>query len=79
VHYGFLGGDPIEVFPHDERTDLRWPGQRILQRRGRELVNEGIRVRYTSIDGLAWAEIDDPQNLTFAQENIFPQLVTAAV
>jgi L-glutamine-phosphate cytidylyltransferase len=44
-----------------------------------KLVNEGIRVGYTSTDGLAWAEIDDPLDLTFAQENIFPQLVTAAV
>ena len=44
-----------------------------------ELANEGIRVGYTSTDGLAWAEIDDPLDLTFAQKNVFPQLVTAAV
>jgi choline kinase len=44
-----------------------------------ELANEGIRVGYTSIDGLAWAEIDDPLDLTFAQQNVFPQLVTATV
>jgi L-glutamine-phosphate cytidylyltransferase len=43
------------------------------------LVNEGIRVGYTGTDGLAWAEIDDPLDLTFAQQNVFPQLVTATV
>jgi choline kinase len=44
-----------------------------------ELANEGIRVGYTSTDGLAWAEIDDPLDLTFAQQHVFPQLVTAAI
>ncbi|MGA7629353.1 MAG: phosphocholine cytidylyltransferase family protein [Terriglobales bacterium] len=44
-----------------------------------ELANEGVSVGYTSTDGLAWAEIDDPLDLTFAQQNIFPQLVTAAI
>jgi L-glutamine-phosphate cytidylyltransferase len=44
-----------------------------------KLANEGVRVGYTSTVGLAWAEIDDPQDLTFAQQNVFPQLVTAAV
>ena len=43
-----------------------------------KLANEGIRVGYTSTDGLAWAEIDDPLDLTFAQQNVFPQLVTVA-
>jgi choline kinase len=44
-----------------------------------ELANEGIRVGYTSTDGLAWAEIDDSLDLTFAQQHVFPQLVTAAI
>lgn len=44
-----------------------------------QLVNQGIRVGYTSTDGLAWAEIDDPLDLTFAQQNVFPQLVTASI
>ena len=44
-----------------------------------KLANEGIRVGYTSTDGLAWAEIDDPVDLTFAQQNVFPQLVTAPI
>jgi choline kinase len=44
-----------------------------------KLANEGVRVGYTSTDGLAWAEIDDPLDLTFAQQNVFPQLVTATV
>jgi choline kinase len=44
-----------------------------------KLANEGIQVGYTSTDGLAWAEIDDPLDLTFAQQNIFPQLGTAVL
>lgn len=44
-----------------------------------KLADDGVRVGYTSTDGLAWAEIDDPVDLTFAQQNVFPQLVTAAV
>jgi choline kinase len=44
-----------------------------------QLANEGIRVGYTTTEGLAWAEIDDPLDLTFAQQNVFPQLVTATV
>jgi L-glutamine-phosphate cytidylyltransferase len=38
------------------------------------LADEGVQVGYTSTDGLPWAEIDDPFDLTFAQQNIFPQL-----
>ena len=44
-----------------------------------ELANEGVPVGYTSTDGLPWAEIDDPLDLTFAQRNVFPQLATAVV
>lgn len=44
-----------------------------------ELANEGVPVGYTSTDGLPWAEIDDPVDLTFAQQNVFPQLATAIV
>jgi choline kinase len=42
-----------------------------------ELVDDGVHVGYTSTDGLAWAEIDDPTDLSFAQQNVFPQLATA--
>jgi L-glutamine-phosphate cytidylyltransferase len=42
-----------------------------------ELADEGVHVGYTSTDGLAWAEIDDPTDLSFAQQNVFPQLATA--
>jgi L-glutamine-phosphate cytidylyltransferase len=42
-----------------------------------ELVDEDVHVGYTSTDGLAWAEIDDPTDLSFAQQNVFPQLATA--
>jgi choline kinase len=44
-----------------------------------ELVDEGVYVGYTSTDQLAWAEIDDPMDLSFAQQNVFPQLATAQV
>ena len=44
-----------------------------------ELANEGVPVGYTSTDGLPWAEIDDPVDLTFAQRHVFPQLATAVV
>jgi len=44
-----------------------------------ELANEEVPVGYTSTDGLPWAEIDDPVDLTFAQQNVFPQLATAVV
>jgi choline kinase len=44
-----------------------------------QLANDGVQVGYTSTDGWAWAEIDDPLDLTFAQQHVFPQLMTAAV
>ena len=43
-----------------------------------ELADEGVRVGFTSTDGLPWAEIDDPFDLTFAQQSVFPQLVARA-
>jgi len=39
-----------------------------------ELADEGVRVGYTSTDGLPWAEIDDPADLTYAQQSVFPNL-----
>lgn len=39
-----------------------------------ELADEGIHVGFTTTDGLPWAEIDDPLDLMFAQQNVFPQL-----
>jgi L-glutamine-phosphate cytidylyltransferase len=42
-----------------------------------ELANEGVHVGFTSIEGLVWAEIDDPVDLAFAQRNVFPQLAMA--
>jgi choline kinase len=40
-----------------------------------ELADEGLHVGYTETDGLPWAEIDDPGDLTFARRNVFPKLV----
>ncbi len=44
-----------------------------------ELADEGVHIGYTSTDGLAWAEIDDPLDLTFAQQSVFPNLATRIV
>ena len=44
-----------------------------------KLANEGVQVGYSSTEGLAWAENDDSLDLTFAQQKVFPQLVTAAI
>ena len=44
-----------------------------------ELADEGVRVGYTSTDGLSWAEIDDPLDLTFAQQSVFPNLAARIV
>jgi len=44
-----------------------------------ELADEGVPVGYTSTDGLPWAEIDDPVDLMFAQQSVFPQLATAVI
>jgi choline kinase len=44
-----------------------------------ELVDEGVHIGYASTNGLAWAEIDDPTDLSFAQQNVFPQLASATV
>jgi hypothetical protein len=35
-------------------------------------------VGFTTTAGLAWAEIDDPLDLAFAQQNVFPQLAAMA-
>jgi choline kinase len=43
-----------------------------------ELADEGVHVGYTTTDGLAWAEIDDPLDLTFAQQSIFPHLASSS-
>ena len=40
-----------------------------------ELADEGVHIGYTSTNGLAWAEIDDPGDLAFAQQSVFPNLV----
>jgi L-glutamine-phosphate cytidylyltransferase len=42
-----------------------------------ELVDEGLRVGFTTTAGALWAEIDDPLDLRFAQQNVFPQLALA--
>jgi L-glutamine-phosphate cytidylyltransferase len=44
-----------------------------------ELVDEGLRVGFTSTAGAPWAEIDDPLDLTFARQNVFPQLALAVI
>jgi choline kinase len=39
-----------------------------------ELADEGVPIGFTTTEGLPWAEIDDPLDLSFAQKNVFPQL-----
>jgi L-glutamine-phosphate cytidylyltransferase len=43
-----------------------------------ELADEGVHVGYTSTEGLAWAEIDDPLDLAYAQQTVFPNLAPSA-
>jgi choline kinase len=43
-----------------------------------DLADEGFHVGYTMTNGLAWAEIDDPTDLAFAQQSVFPNLATSA-
>jgi L-glutamine-phosphate cytidylyltransferase len=43
-----------------------------------ELADEGVPIGYTSTEGLAWAEIDDPLDLSFAQQAVFPTLAAKA-
>jgi len=39
-----------------------------------ELADTGVKVGFTSTAGLSWAEIDDPADLAFAREHVFPKL-----
>ena len=39
-----------------------------------DLADEGVMVGSTSTAGLPWAEIDDPADLAFAREHVFPRL-----
>jgi choline kinase len=41
-----------------------------------KLADEGVHIGYTTTDGLAWAEIDDPLDLEFARQSVFPNLPT---
>jgi L-glutamine-phosphate cytidylyltransferase len=43
-----------------------------------ELADTGVKVGFTSTTGLSWAEIDDPADLAFAREHVFPKLAYAA-
>jgi choline kinase len=43
-----------------------------------QLADEGVHVGFTSAEGLPWAEIDDPADLAFAQQHVFPKLAAAA-
>jgi L-glutamine-phosphate cytidylyltransferase len=42
-----------------------------------DLADEGVVVGSTSTAGIPWAEIDDPTDLAFARENVFPRLQQA--
>ncbi len=44
-----------------------------------ELADEGVPIGFTTTEGLPWAEIDDPLDLMFAQQNVFPQLAESVL
>ena len=39
-----------------------------------QLADKGLHVGYSETEGLPWAEIDDPGDLSFARLNVFPKL-----
>jgi choline kinase len=41
-----------------------------------QLADEGVHVGYTSTGDLPWAEIDDPGDLAFARQHVFPRLIS---
>jgi len=43
-----------------------------------QLSDEGVHVSFTNAEGLPWAEIDDPADLAFAQQHVFPKLTRVA-
>jgi L-glutamine-phosphate cytidylyltransferase len=43
-----------------------------------QLADESVHVGFTSTGGLPWAEIDDPADLAFARQHVFPKLARAA-
>lgn len=43
-----------------------------------QLADESVRVGFTSTSGLPWAEIDDPLDLTFARQSVFPRLAVGS-
>ena len=43
-----------------------------------DLADQGVVIGSTSTAGLPWAEIDDPSDLAFAREHVFPRLQYAA-
>ncbi len=40
-----------------------------------QLADEGVHVGFTSAGNLPWAEIDDPADLAFAAQQVFPRLI----
>jgi choline kinase len=43
-----------------------------------QLADEGVHVGFANTGGSPWAEIDDPADLAFAQQHVFPKLARAA-
>jgi choline kinase len=39
-----------------------------------DLADKGVMIGSTSTAGLPWTEIDDPADLAFAREHVFPRL-----
>jgi choline kinase len=44
-----------------------------------QLADEGVNVGFTSTGTLPWAEIDDPGDLAFARQHVFPRLTSRPI
>jgi choline kinase len=44
-----------------------------------QLADEGVHVGFTTTGDMAWAEIDDPDDLAFARLHVFPILGSQSV
>jgi len=67
-----------EVDENDRDAVIREGDQAVSVQAVQELADEGVQIGFTTTAGLPWAEIDDPFDLTFAQQNIFPQLAMSS-
>jgi hypothetical protein len=65
--------------PHADRdADYRESNpRRFFNVAVQQLADKGLAVGYTETSALPWAEIDDPGDLAFATDFVFPRLAAA--